>query len=47
MKTINSTAEGYYYSCRFPGTGQCVLELQALTVATDIGTARCGTEDVC
>ena len=31
MKTINSSAEGYYYSCRFSCAGQCVLELQALS----------------
>ena len=47
MKTINSTAEGYYYSCRFSGAGQYMLELQAPSVATDTGTAKCGTEDIC
>ena len=47
MKTINSAAEGYFYSCRFPCAGQRVLELQALSVATDTGTARCRTEDIC
>ena len=45
MKTINRTAEGYFHSCRFPCTGQCVLELQASSVTKDIGTARHGTED--
>ena len=31
MKTINSTVESYFYSCRFPCAGQCVLELQVLS----------------
>ena len=39
MKTIHSTAEGYFHSCRFPCGGQCVLELQASSVTTDTGTA--------
>ena len=47
MKTINSTAEGYFHSCRFPCAGQCVLELQASSVTTYMDTARCGTEDIC
>ena len=38
MKTINITAEGYFHSCRFPCAGQCVLQLQVSSVATDIGT---------
>ena len=46
MKTINSTAEGYFNSCRFPCAGQYVLEPQALSVATDMGTARWATEDI-
>ena len=46
MRTINNTAEGYYHSCRFPCAGQCVVELQVSSVATDTGTA-CGTEDIC
>ena len=45
MKTINSTAEGYFYSCRFPCAGQCVLELQ-VSIATDTGTSRCRTKDI-
>ena len=45
--TINSTAEGYFHSCRFPCGDQCVLELQVSSVATDTGTARNGTEDIC
>ena len=47
METINSTAEGYFHSCSFPCAGYCVLRLQASSVATDMGTARCGTEDIC
>ena len=47
MKTTNSTAEGYFHSSRFSFAGQCVLELQVLSVTTDTGTARCGTEDIC
>ena len=39
MKTINSTAEGYFHSFRFSCTSQCVLELQILSVATGMGTA--------
>ena len=27
MRTINSTGEGYFHSCRFPFASQCVLEL--------------------
>ena len=45
MKTINSTAEDFH-SCRFPYAGQCVLESQALSVATDMGPTRFGTEDI-
>ena len=47
MKTINSIAEGYFHSCRFPCASQCVLEQQVSSVATDTGTARYGTEDIC
>ena len=47
MKTINSTAEGYFNNCRFPCANQCVLELQPLSAATDMSTARCGTKDIC
>ena len=47
MKTINSTAEGHFHSYRFSYATQCVLELQASSVATDTCTARCGTEDIC
>ena len=46
MKTINCTAEGYFHSCRSPCAGQCVLELQASSVTTVTGTARCRTEDI-
>ena len=48
MKTINSTAEDYFLSCRFPCASQCVLELhvQVSSVTTDTGTARCKTEDI-
>ena len=44
MKTINSTAEGYFCSCRFPCAGQFVLELQALSVTTDMGTLELHVE---
>ena len=37
-ETINSTAESYFHSCRFPCASQCVLELQVLSGATDKGT---------
>ena len=37
IKTIKSTAEGYFYSCKVPCAGQYVLELQVSSVATDIG----------
>ena len=47
MNTISSTAEGYFHNCSFPCAGQCVLELQVLSVATDTSTARYGTEDIC
>ena len=47
MKTINNTAESYFYSCRFPCAGQRVLELQVSSVTTEMGTARCGIEDIC
>ena len=49
MKTINSTAEGYFHSCRFACAGQCMPKLQASSVATDTGTTtcRCGTEEIC
>ena len=47
MKIINSTSEGYFYSCRFPCAGQCVLKLQVSLVTTDTGTVGCGTEDIC
>ena len=46
MKTINSIAEGYFHSCRFPCASQYVLE-QALSVTTNTGAARCGTADIC
>ena len=46
MKTINSAAESYFHSCRFPCADQCVLELQALSVTKDTATARCRTEDI-
>ena len=38
-KTINSTAEGYFHSCKFPCASQYVLELRASSVTTDMGTA--------
>ena len=44
MKTINSTAESYFRSCRLPCTSQCMLELQVFSVTTDTGTARYRTE---
>ena len=47
MKTINHTAEGYFYSCRFPCAGQCVLKLQVLSATIDTGTVGYGTEDIC
>ena len=37
-ETINSTAESYFHSCRFPCADQCMLELQVSSVATDKGT---------
>ena len=37
-ETINSTAESYFHSCRFPCVDQCMLELQVSSVATDKGT---------
>ena len=47
MRTINSTAEGHFHSCRLPCARWCVLELQVSSVATDTGTARYRTEDIC
>ena len=46
IQAINGTAEGYFNSCRYPCDSQCVLEQQTLSVATDMGTARCGAEDI-
>ena len=46
MKTINSSAEGFH-SCRLSCAGQCVLELQTLSVATYMGPARFRTKDIC
>ena len=39
MKTINSTAKGYFHRCSFPCASQCVLELQVSSVTRDMGTA--------
>ena len=47
MKTMNSTAKGYFHSCRFPYASRCVLELQVSLVATDMGTATLYKEDIC